>query len=241
MIMSGSRPAAARYLGVAVFGRKTAYGLLTGALVATGVVGGGAAVWAAGPKPQHSGNEIRGCVNDNGRLRLIWDGHHCHGDEYFISWDRRAPRINANEVALPNGAPNTPAATAFNVTSALPAFAPVTGFSIALPGPGTYMISANIRGKITPVDGNLCYITANLAAGATTIPSSERLVVLNTVATATDVQATAPLQLLYHATGPTTIQVQAARGGCPGGVATTTQILSDDNGASNIDAIRIGP
>jgi hypothetical protein len=239
MIMTGSRPAAARSLGVAVFGRKTAMGLLTGALVAAGVVGGGAAVWAAGPKPQFSGGEIRGCVNENGRLRLIWDGHHCHGDEYFISWDRRGPRISANEVALPNGAPNTPAATAFNVTAALPAFAPVTGFSIALPGPGTYLISANVRGKIVPAGAALCYITANLAAGATTIPSSERLVVLNSEADPTDVQATAPIQLVYRATAPTTIQVQAAR--APSCGAATTQILSDDNGASNIDAVRIGP
>lgn len=217
-------------------------GLLTGALVAAGVVGGGAAVWAAGPKPQVSGNQIRGCVSDHGRLRLIWDGHHCHGDEGFISWDRHAPPIASAQTVLPDGPGGGPTATVADVTSVLPAFAAVTGYTVALPGAGTYVISANVRGRIIPADGALCWIVARLATTnpAAPIASSQRLVVLNGIAGPSQVQGTAPIQLLYTATGATTVQVEAARAGtCAAG--TTTAVLSDDNGASNIDAVRVGP
>jgi hypothetical protein len=227
-----------------VFGRKTALGLLTGALAATGVVGGGAAVWAASAKPSQPGNVIQACVGRHGVLRLaLRDG--CHGREALISWNQQGPAgpagpgLNPTPLAAVQSTPPTTAP----VTST--AFGPIAGLSLSLQ-PGTYLINADLRGVIYSGGAPGCGLVGRLAFGptvataTTAIADSQRLVLYTPVAVS-NLQGSASIHVIYTAagSGPTVVQVQAAQAPSPNACLAGTGIATDMNGASAIDAVRI--
>ena len=220
-----------------MFGRKTTLALLTGGLV---LAGSGAAVWAATPTPQAFGNEIHACVGDHGKLRLAF--HNCRRFEDHISWNRQGPQGPPGPSLNPTTLQSVQTAPlpifALNATGLTPTAIP--GLSVNLPGPGTYLINANVRGIIN--NGGVadnCFIVAQLlSSAAPALANTQRLVAIDiTNSTAVrNIQATAPIQALYTATGPTTVTVQGFVGGnCP----ANTGVATDGNGASVIDAVRI--
>jgi hypothetical protein len=132
--------------------------------------------------------------------------------------------------------------------------APVPGLTVNLPQAGTYLINANVRGVIhwattLPAGAHSCWITADLATGPTQVANSQRLVVLGINGnTAPEwAQGTAPVQMVVTVPGATTVTVRAfndttntvAPGACPTGAGGQTSVVTDVNGASTINAVRI--
>ncbi|HEY3605558.1 MAG TPA: hypothetical protein VGL04_12865 [Sporichthyaceae bacterium] len=243
--------AAPRSREFAVFGRKTTLTLLTGALVAAGTFGGGAAVWAASAKPAPGpGDQINACAGRHGILRLVHYADQCRHREFPISWNRQGPpgapgpSLNAfNPLLQAVQAPGT-----FNVPVGPGAIAAVPGLTVTLPSAGTYLINANVRGVIhyagpVPVGGHSCWITADLANGATQVTNSQRLVdlLINLNPTREYMQATAPIQMLVTVAAGAIINVRAFSDttGAPGACPAETTIVTDQNGASTINAVRI--
>lgn len=240
-----------------MFGRKTTLALLTGGLV---LAGSGAAVWAATPTPQAFGNEIHACVGDHGKLRLAF--HNCRRFEDHISWNRQGPQGPPGPSLNTTPAQKTQPTGAYTVTTTM---LPVTGLFLQLPTTGTYLISANVRGYIDypAATTHDCFVTADLASGPGPTPTpgmtvatdSQRLVVIDintyassftlpngttaTPATTDDsnVQATAPIQAIVSGAAGSIVTVRAIRSTCTG--ASTVQIVTNVDGASTLNAVRI--
>jgi hypothetical protein len=233
-----------------VIGRKTTLTLLTGALLAVGTLGSGAAVWAASAKPTPGpGDEIHACAGKHGFLRLSVH-YDCRPREFPISWNRQGPAGPpgpAGPSLNPTTLQSVQTGSPFAVPAGAGAAAPVPGLSVNLPQAGTYEINANVRGVIHYPAGpaHSCWITADLTNGATQVPNSLRLVVLDINGSTADewAQATAPIQMLVTVAGPSTVNVRAFSAStanpsaCPAGAGTG--IYTDANGASTINAVRI--
>jgi hypothetical protein len=210
--------------------------------VAAGTFGGGAAVWAASAKPAPGpGDQINACAGRHGILRLAFQ-HNCRRHEFPISWDRQGPPgppgppLNPYSPLLQSVQTGSP----FAVPAGAGAAAPVPGLSVTLPNAGTYLINANAAAVAS--GGHDCWITADLATGTTQVANSQRLVVLDIDGPPPPeyAQATAPIQMLVTVAAGTVVNVRAfsdsvAPGGCP----AETNVDTDVNGASTINAVRI--
>lgn len=120
-----------------------------------------------------------------------------------------------------------------------------TPLEVTLPGPGTYELNADVRGRLSGVPPINTYITArlwNVTSGAA-VPESERLVnqIIDVNAGNKDTggNQTAPISELVRVKKSTKIRLQARRIDATG-AATISQIYSDASGYTSLRYERIG-
>lgn len=120
-----------------------------------------------------------------------------------------------------------------------------TPLEVTLPGPGTYELNADVRGRLSGVPPINTYITArlwNVTSGAA-VPESERLVNqiidVNAGNKETGGNQTAPISELVRVKKSTKIRLQARRIDATG-AATISQIYSDASGYTSLRYERIG-
>lgn len=118
----------------------------------------------------------------------------------------------------------------YSITSAAATYED-TGLSITLPAKGTYLVRADVRGKIKGNAGTFWWLTAKFynSTDAADVANSERLIVL-TNQTAVELHNTAPITAIVTVTASKTIKLYAYRHGAGTPSWTTSQIGSDTNG-----------
>jgi hypothetical protein len=239
-----------------VFGRKTALGLLTGAFAATGVVGGGAAVWAANAKTTQAGDVIQACAGDHGVLRLAVPD--CRAHESVISWNVEGQQgpVGPQGPQGPQGPAGVGSGPTFDV---LPFVAnnvahrtgyvlsthptAIPDLQLVLPRPGTYLIAADVRGVLVQSAGHDCFLMAQFVQGSpgTAVSGTQRTVVTDFTTPGTVVDGTAPIQTVLTTTvANTVVEVSAfAVNSLGNACAGVGRIISDRHGASTLNAVRI--
>lgn len=115
-----------------------------------------------------------------------------------------------------------------------------TPLQVTLPGPGTYELDANVRGRLAGSGTVNSYISARLwdVTANAQVLYSNRLIyqIINTAGG----NATAPISELIQVAGPTTIQLQAQDNNATG-AASIAQIYSDGFGYTTLRFVRVGP
>ncbi|MFB7559061.1 hypothetical protein [Streptomyces brevispora] len=120
-----------------------------------------------------------------------------------------------------------------------------TPLEVTLPGPGTYELNADVRGRLSGVPPINTFITARLwnVTSGTAVPESERLVNqiidVNAGNKETGGNQTAPISELIRVKKSTKIRLQAQRIDATG-AATVSQIYSDIRGYTSLRFERIG-
>ncbi|HEY3605557.1 MAG TPA: hypothetical protein VGL04_12860, partial [Sporichthyaceae bacterium] len=197
--------------------------LTTGAIAGALTLITAGAVAAAPTNPfRHDGGLIAACVGPDGAARITRSFQHCRPGERELVWNEQGrPGIQGPTGAtggtgaqgiqgIPGPSLNPfspllqdvqgPIPTDFAVTGAETS---VDGLSITLPGANaTYLISANVRGRVAHTTGaaltvaHNCFLSAGLALDTTAIPDTQRVVItdMNPGMGIDDVQATAPIQ-----------------------------------------------
>jgi hypothetical protein len=219
-----------------------AVGSAMAAMLSVGVIGGiGFAAPSAIPDKDdgtvhlcYKGKQARN--KDGGAFLRIYDSDkstkNCKDGDSALNLQTKTPPQLSGSSALPFGTVNTPAA-----------FADVTGYAINLPAAGTYLLTADIRGRIQTVTGIVhCYVVTRLVAGATEVPGSLRGVAMMDDDTAAapfrGTTTQSPTTALVTVAGPTTVKVQHKTDGtqCAN---SAENIFSDNTGTSTISYVRI--
>jgi hypothetical protein len=121
-----------------------------------------------------------------------------------------------------------------------------TPLAVHLPGPGTYAIDANVRGRLEATPSVDTYITARLWDDTRHMPlfDSERLVYqlvdFNTLSQPIGGNETAPIDELVTVNRPTTIRLQAVDE-TTNGTAGIAQIYSDSDGYTTLRYVQVAP
>lgn len=128
----------------------------------------------------------------------------------------------------------------FSITAAAGSWQAST-LSVFLPTPGTYRLTANVRGGIDGNAGTQWWITAKLynTTDLADVPNSERIVV-HTIVAAEFLQATAAIDLPIQITSPKTITLHAKKDGAGAPTFTQSFVSSDANGRTTLMFERIG-
>lgn len=118
----------------------------------------------------------------------------------------------------------------YSITSAAGTYED-TGLSITLPAKGTYLVRADVRGKIKGNAGTYWWLTGKFynSTDAADVVNSERIIVL-TNQTAVELHNTAPITAIVTVAASKTIKLYAFRHGAGTPSWTTSQIGSDANG-----------
>jgi len=240
--------------------------LTTGAIAGALTLITAGAVAAAPSNPfRHDGGLLAACVGPDGDARIMRTYQHCRPGERELVWNEQGrPGIQGPTGATggtgpqgiqgiqglqgvpgPNLNPTVLQAVQTGNLALTATAANVPGLSLNLATPGTYLVSANVRGRILYASGpHNCFITANLADGATAIPDSQRVVTIasDPAVAALDQQATAPIQMIITVGAtPVALVVQGVSGGgsCPAALPTDTAIYTDSSGTGTLNAVRI--
>jgi hypothetical protein len=232
---------------VTVFGRTTMLGLLTGTL---------AAVWAASAKSTQGGDTIQACAGDHGALRLAIPN--CHTGESLISWAVEGPQgpRGPQGPAGPAGPAGVGSGPTFDtlpfvandvahrtgyVLSTHPTAIP--DLHLVLPRPGTYLITADVRGVLVQSAAHDCFLMAEFVQGSpgTAVSNTQRAVVTDFTTPGAVVDGTAPIQTVLTTTvANTVVEVSAfAVNSLGNACAGVGRIISDQHGASTLNAVRI--
>jgi hypothetical protein len=119
----------------------------------------------------------------------------------------------------------------------------VPGLQVVLPRPGTYLITADVRGALVQSAAHDCFLMAELVQGApgTPLANSRRTVVTDFATPGAVVDATAPIQAALTTRTPnalvriTAFTVNSLGSTCAG----VGRIISDQHGATTLNAVRI--
>lgn len=115
-----------------------------------------------------------------------------------------------------------------------------SGLSVALPGAGTFLISADVRIDITGATGTVWYAVAELynSSDSAVVTDSETFLVISYSA-GVNVQHTAPLNKIVTVAAAKTIKLYVARY-APGGTFSSGGLDNDSNGKTRLSFRQLG-
>lgn len=201
---------------------------------------GGVAIAMPSAIPDSSDGEVHVCYNgkqsrnkDGGAILRIYDGDkntkQCLPKDTSATLPTRTKLLNGETGLI------------FGTQPVGAAFADVPGYAINLPSAGTWLLSLDIRGRIsgTAAGAVSCGIVTQLASPSAVISGLRGAVYMtNPTGTGTGQVDNASFTELVTVTAPTLIKVQAKSEGASCG-NSDENIFTDNSGASTIAAVRI--